>query len=167
MKNYESPIGNKSYDVTVRRLDGRRTPIQSFRRGPTAAKPSGADCRRQRAVCRHPVARGPAAASVARRRGAVTSPMAGAIKAVLVKEADEVKQGQALIILEAMKMENQITAPVAGTVKSSTSRKAIPYRKATSVGGGVIDAASPNSRAPLDSSSHWRPCWRTTGSRSP
>ncbi len=43
--------------------------------------------------------------------------MAGVIKAVLVKPADEVKQGQALIILEAMKMENQITAPVAGRIK--------------------------------------------------
>jgi glutaconyl-CoA decarboxylase len=44
--------------------------------------------------------------------------MAGAIKSVLVKQGDSVKQGQSLVILEAMKMENQITAPSAGTVSS-------------------------------------------------
>ena len=50
--------------------------------------------------------------------GAVTTPMAGAIKSILVKQGDSVKQGQPLVILEAMKMENQITAPVPGSVKS-------------------------------------------------
>jgi glutaconyl-CoA decarboxylase len=44
--------------------------------------------------------------------------MAGTIKSVLVKPGDTVKQGQPLVVLEAMKMENQITAPVAGCVKS-------------------------------------------------
>ena len=44
--------------------------------------------------------------------------MAGTIKSVLVKHGDSVKQGQPLVVLEAMKMENQITAPVAGRVKS-------------------------------------------------
>ena len=42
--------------------------------------------------------------------------MAGVIRAVLVKLTEQVKSGQPLVILEAMKMENQITAPVAGTV---------------------------------------------------
>ncbi len=46
----------------------------------------------------------------------VTSPMAGAIKSILVKQGDSVKQAQPLVILDAMKMENQISAPVAGTV---------------------------------------------------
>jgi len=50
--------------------------------------------------------------------GAVTSPMAGVIKSILVKAADAVEQRQALVVLEAMKMENQITAPAAGTVKN-------------------------------------------------
>ena len=42
--------------------------------------------------------------------------MAGVIRAVLVKLTEQVKSGQPLVVLEAMKMENQITAPVAGTV---------------------------------------------------
>jgi len=44
--------------------------------------------------------------------------MAGTIKSVLVKPGDSVTQGQPLVVLEAMKMENQITAPVPGKVKS-------------------------------------------------
>jgi len=42
---------------------------------------------------------------------AVTSPMPGNIIRVDVKEGDEVKAGQILVILEAMKMENEIVAP--------------------------------------------------------
>ena len=44
--------------------------------------------------------------------------MAGSVKSVLVEVGDEVNERQPLIILEAMKMENQITAPIAGTVQS-------------------------------------------------
>jgi biotin carboxyl carrier protein len=44
--------------------------------------------------------------------------MAGAIKGVLVKPGDNVTKGQSLVVLEAMKMENQITAPTDGAVKS-------------------------------------------------
>ena len=47
-----------------------------------------------------------------------TAGVAGVIKSVLVKTSDQVTQGQPLVVLEAMKMENQITAPMAGSVKS-------------------------------------------------
>lgn len=49
--------------------------------------------------------------------GVVTAPMPGTINAVKVKVGDQVKQGDPLVVLEAMKMENEIPAPVAGTVK--------------------------------------------------
>lgn len=51
-------------------------------------------------------------------RGArVRPPMPGKIVTVAVNEGDEVKAGQVLVILEAMKMQNEIPAPSAGTVK--------------------------------------------------
>ncbi len=43
--------------------------------------------------------------------------MAGTVKSILVKQGEEVAAGKALVILEAMKMENQITASSSGTVK--------------------------------------------------
>ena len=44
--------------------------------------------------------------------------MPGTILKVLVSNGQAVTEGQAVIVLEAMKMENEITAPVAGTVTS-------------------------------------------------
>ena len=49
--------------------------------------------------------------------GAVVAPMPGVILRVLVKAGDAVTAGQNLVVLEAMKMENDITASTAGTVK--------------------------------------------------
>ncbi|MDF9406830.1 biotin/lipoyl-binding protein [Pelotomaculum isophthalicicum JI] len=49
--------------------------------------------------------------------GTVTSPMPGMINDVKVKTGDQVKPGDVLIVLEAMKMENLIKADIAGTVK--------------------------------------------------
>jgi acetyl-CoA/propionyl-CoA carboxylase biotin carboxyl carrier protein len=49
--------------------------------------------------------------------GEVTVPMQGTIVKVLVDVGSEVEAGQAVVVLEAMKMENQITAERSGTVK--------------------------------------------------
>lgn len=50
--------------------------------------------------------------------GDVSTAMPGNIVDVLVKEGDSVKAGQPLLVTEAMKMETEIMAPVAGTVKA-------------------------------------------------
>ncbi|WP_297436365.1 pyruvate/oxaloacetate carboxyltransferase [Thermococcus sp.] len=49
--------------------------------------------------------------------GVVTAPMPGKILRILVKEGEEVKAGQGLLTLEAMKMENEIPAPKNGVIK--------------------------------------------------
>ena len=46
------------------------------------------------------------------------SPMAGVVQEVLVKADDEVQQGQVLIVVEAMKMQNELHARRGGTVKA-------------------------------------------------
>lgn len=47
----------------------------------------------------------------------VRAPMPGLVVAVEVAEGDEVSAGQGVVILEAMKMQNELRSPVAGTVK--------------------------------------------------
>jgi acetyl-CoA/propionyl-CoA carboxylase biotin carboxyl carrier protein len=49
--------------------------------------------------------------------GTITAPMQGTIVKVLVAEGDPVEIGQAVLVLEAMKMENHINAETSGTVK--------------------------------------------------
>jgi acetyl-CoA/propionyl-CoA carboxylase, biotin carboxylase, biotin carboxyl carrier protein len=65
----------------------------------------------------HRPRRSTGASSRAVGTGAVTVPMQGTIVKVLVSEGDEVEVGQAVCILEAMKMENNIAADKSGTVK--------------------------------------------------
>lgn len=80
------------------------------------------------AVAATPVAVAPAADAPAAEQGvpagAVTSPMVGVVYTSpdpdspnFVKEGDVVKEGDTLLLVEAMKVFNQITAPRAGTVK--------------------------------------------------
>ena len=64
-----------------------------------------------------PVAAAPAAAAPAAVAGeAVTAPMPGNILKVNVTAGQAVKEGDLLLVLEAMKMENEIFAPKTGTV---------------------------------------------------
>ena len=50
--------------------------------------------------------------------GKLTAPMPGKILEVKTREGEQVKQGDSLVILEAMKMENELKAPVDGSVSA-------------------------------------------------
>lgn len=52
------------------------------------------------------------------RIDSVNSPMPGLIMEINVKAGDKVKEGDTLLILKAMKMENAITSPIDATIKS-------------------------------------------------
>lgn len=54
----------------------------------------------------------------ASKEGHVTSSMPGTIVDVVVKVGAKVKAGDAVLVIEAMKMENEVPAPIAGTVKA-------------------------------------------------
>lgn len=49
---------------------------------------------------------------------AIRAPMPGLVSSILVEEGAHVERGHAVVVLEAMKMENDLTAPRAGIVKS-------------------------------------------------
>ena len=62
----------------------------------------------------------------------LAAPMPGTVVKVFVGEGDEVEEGQLLMILEAMKMEQPVAAPHAGRVAS------LPYGEGTLVPGGAV-----------------------------
>lgn len=120
---YVVRINGKEYDVEVEKLGG---PYQSLTRGtaymqaPVAYAPASAPVAPApvQAPAPAPVAPAPTPAPVASAGSAsdVTSPMPGKVFKVLAKPGDTVSEGQAVMILEAMKMENEIVAPVAGVI---------------------------------------------------
>ncbi|CDB35963.1 biotin/lipoyl attachment domain-containing protein [Phascolarctobacterium sp. CAG:266] len=60
----------------------------------------------------------PAPAAVAAGDTPLTAPMPGKVSKIVAKAGDAVKKGDVVLMLEAMKMQNEIAAPVDGTVKS-------------------------------------------------
>ncbi len=72
------------------------------------------------------------AASGAADGASLTAPMPGTVVKVLVGEGDEVEEGQTLLVLEAMKMEQSVAAPHAGKIAS------LPYAEGDRVPGGAV-----------------------------
>ncbi|GAB3712112.1 biotin/lipoyl-containing protein [Mariniluteicoccus flavus] len=67
----------------------------------------------------HSTPTAPTSASVpAATANAVVAPLAGSVARILVEEGATIEAGQVLVVLEAMKMETEITAPKAGTVSA-------------------------------------------------
>lgn len=75
----------------------------------------------------------------------IHAPMPGLVVNVLAEEGAEVKRGQTVVVLEAMKMENDLTAPRSGVVKSIRARKGqtVNQGDALAIVGDLAGAASP------------------------
>lgn len=106
MKRYNITVNGKAYVVAVEEVGG------SAAAAPVAAAP----------VAAAPAAPAPAAAPVADGTK-VTAPMPGTILDIKVAVGDTVKSGQAICVLEAMKMENDVNAPCDGKVLSVNTTK--------------------------------------------
>jgi len=115
MKKFNITVNGTSYEVDVEEVGGVvSAPVSRPAQAQKVAAPIAA-----------PVI-APKAASVAPVTGdgeVVASPMPGTILDIKVNVGDSVASGTVLVILEAMKMENEIMAPVAGTVKSISVTK--------------------------------------------
>ncbi len=99
---------------------------------PAPLPPRGLRCRSPSPLPLLPRPRCPKAAPAASGSGeTVSSPMPGTILDVKVAAGQAVKSGDILVILEAMKMENEIFAPCDGTVSSVAVSKALPSTPAT------------------------------------
>ena len=86
---------------------------------PVAAAPVAAAAPAPVAAAPAPVAEAPKAAPVAAAGDTtMTAPMPGSVSKIVAKEGQTVKKGDVIIMLEAMKMQNEMASPVAGVVKS-------------------------------------------------
>ncbi len=110
MKTYTITVNGNVYDVTVE--EGGAVAA-----APVAAAPVAAP---KAAPAAAPKAATPKAAAPAGAQGGVkvNAPMPGKILGVKVSAGQAVKKGDVLVVLEAMKMENEIVAPQDGTVAS-------------------------------------------------
>ena len=116
MKNYTITVNGNVYEVTVEEgfteaAKAAPAPAPKTAPAPRAAAPAPAPAAPAPAPAPAPAA--PAAGSVA-----VTAPMPGKILGVKLQAGTAVKRGQVILILEAMKMENEIVAPQDGTIAS-------------------------------------------------
>ncbi len=102
MKNYTITVNGNVYEVTVE--EGTSTGAAP---APRAAAPAPKAA---------PAA--PKAAAGPQGSVAVSAPMPGKILGIKANPGQAVKKGEAIIVLEAMKMENEIVAPQDGTIAS-------------------------------------------------
>ena len=115
---YRVTLNDKVYEVEVEK--GEAILVDEYERMAPVA-PAVASAPVAPAVAPAPAQNVNASAS------AVKAPLPGVVVAVKAQVGQAVKAGEAVVIIEAMKMENEIVAPVAGTVK------AIYVQKGTSV----------------------------------
>jgi glutaconyl-CoA/methylmalonyl-CoA decarboxylase subunit gamma len=122
MRKFLIKVNGNQYEVEVEEVKDNSVavkPVEAPKAAPIAASAA-------------PVAPAPKAAvqerTVTTPAGAttITSPMPGTILKVNVSAGDAVKKGQVLLILEAMKMENEIVAPKDGKIASVNVEKGKP-----------------------------------------
>ena len=116
---YNVTINDKVYEVEVEKGKANLIKTTAVQAAPApAAVPAAAAAP---AAAPAPAAAAPAA--VAANATPVNAPMPGTILNVKVNVGDQVKEGDVVVILEAMKMENEICAPKSGTVAQVLTAK--------------------------------------------
>lgn len=106
MKRYNITVNGKVYDVAVEE-------VASDSAAPVVSAPAPAAAPAPAQASAAPVAEGTK----------VTAPMPGTVLDIKVAVGDTVEFGQPIVILEAMKMENEVNSPCAGKVISVNTTK--------------------------------------------
>ena len=103
IRKYNIKVNGVSYEVEVESAEAENVrPSGLFEAGNTFTAPVGS---------------APGAQPSGGKGTPVTAPMQGTVLKINVRPGEQIKKGQVLLILEAMKMENEISAPEDGTVE--------------------------------------------------
>lgn len=102
MKKYNVTVNGTAYEITLEAVDAKDIKAPAASSAPVAPAPAPA----------------PAPAAPSAGGETVASPMPGTILSVNVSNGAQVKKGDVLMVLEAMKMENEIMSPCDGTIAS-------------------------------------------------
>ena len=111
MKKYRVTVNGTAYEIELEELTG--------------AAPAPAAATAAPAPAPAPAAAAPAGGEQ------VTSPMPGTILSINVAAGDAMKRGQVLMVLEAMKMENEIMCPCDGKIASVNTSKGASVESGT------------------------------------
>lgn len=104
MRKFCLNVNGTNYEVIAEEQSAETTTV-----APVAVAPAKAAA---------PVASAPAGGTL------LNAPMPGLVKALKVKNGDSVKKGDVILVLEAMKMENDIASPADGTVSIAVAEGA-------------------------------------------
>lgn len=117
MKYYTITVNGNTYEVTVEEgISSGAAPVAPVTPAPSAPKAPAAPAPSAPKAPAPSAPKAPAAAAVGNFK--VNSPMPGKILSVKASVGQVLKRGDVILILEAMKMENEIVAPQDGTVAS-------------------------------------------------
>lgn len=131
MRKFNITVNGKSYEVDVEEVGGVSMPAPAAK--PVAQTAPTAPTAAPKAAAPAPTAAAPAPKAEVPAGGTkVNAPMPGTILDIKKNVGDSVNAGEVLLILEAMKMENDIMAPVAGKIVS------IMVAKGASVNSGDV-----------------------------
>lgn len=113
---YRVTVNGRAYEVDVEDMGAGAAPVAAPAPAPIAAPVPVAPAAPAAAPA-------PVAKAVPAGAGTVSAPMPGKILKVLVSQGTAVTKGQVVLILEAMKMENEIFAHIDGTVTQLSTKE--------------------------------------------
>ena len=118
MRKFQIKVDGKVYEVEVEEVGGNESSTGTISVPQSAATKVKEESVSQKAAVKPLSGTAPAKAPATAVAGEqVVAPMPGKVLQLKVSEGDSVKDGDTLLILEAMKMENEIVANASGNVK--------------------------------------------------
>lgn len=123
MKEYKYTINGNKYAVTIENIEGNIAKVKVNGENYTVEMPEEEESDKPKTTIRpaQPATQAPTAAAPEKKpasRDAVKAPLPGVITEIRVNVGDEVKKGDTIVVLEAMKMANNLEAESDGKVSA-------------------------------------------------